>query len=152
MLKKIIDDKKFASLMQKNIEETLMFLFEKEEQFGILCKISDVTFDPELPHAMLSEFRSLTLFLLAGYTFETAHIADDCLVFEAGFGDENFGSVVSVPLLSILQVLVDDTPILINLATYKKEQRSKEKVDNKGVENSMKSFLSNPENSKFFKK
>lgn len=67
MLKKIIDDKKFASLMQKNIEETLMFLFEKDEQFGILCKISDVTFDPELPHAMLAEFRSLTLFLLVGW-------------------------------------------------------------------------------------
>jgi hypothetical protein len=74
------------------------------------------------------------------------------LVFEAGFGAENFGSVVTVPLLSILQVIVDETPLLINLASYKKETKVTKTADEGGVENSMASFLSNPENSKFIKK
>jgi hypothetical protein len=153
VLEKIIKDKEFASLMQKNIEDTLIYLFQKQEHFGILCKVADATFNPPLPEDMTVEFRSLTLFLLAGYTYETAHMSDGFLVFEAGFGEDNFGSVVSVPLLSILQVLLDETPILINLATYQKEiVLSEEPVDNKGVANSMQSFLSNPENSKFFKK
>lgn len=96
----------------------------------------------------------MTLFFLAGYTFESARIENDCLVFEAGFGAENFGSIVTVPLLSIVQIIVDEQPVLINLAKYeKKEEKVPEKeLDDKGVENSMNIFLSNPENSKFIKK
>ena len=94
----------------------------------------------------------MTLFFLAGYTFETASIVENNLVFEAGFGEDNFGSVVTVPLLSIMQVIVDETPLLINLANYKKEKKKVKEIDNGGVESSMASFLSNPENSKFFKK
>ena len=75
------------------------------------------------------------------------------LIFEAGFGSENFGSLVSVPLISIMQVIIDETPVLINLATPKEEvTQTESKTDENGVENSMASFLSNPENSKFIKK
>ena len=152
MLETVIDDRQFTSLMKKNIEELVIHLFEKEQNFGILCQIENVSFEPELPENINSEFRPLTLFFLAGYTFETAQIIDDTLVFEAGFGAENIGSVVSVPLLSIMQIIIDETPILINLATYKKEKANVKKVSDGGVENSMASFLSNPENSKFIKK
>jgi hypothetical protein len=139
--------------MRKNIQDVIIHFFEKEQNFGILCRIEDVGFEPSLPQSINSEFRQLTLFFLAGYTFETARIEDDVLVFEAGFGSENFGSVVSVPLLGVMQIIVDETPILINLATSKNEETDREiKVDESGVENSMASFLSNPENSKFMKK
>jgi hypothetical protein len=138
--------------MKKNMQELIILLFEKEQNFGILCKIEEITFYPELPEDIKSEFRPLTLFFLAGYTFETAKIEDDYLVFEAGFGSDNFGSVVSVPLLSIIQIIVDETPIMINLAVEQKTAEKKvEKIDEKGVKNSMASFLSNPENSKFLK-
>ena len=93
----------------------------------------------------------MTLFYLAGYTFDTARIDADTLIFEAGFGGDNFGSFVTVPLLSIMQVIVDETPLLINLATYAKDIKVVKKEDNGGVENSRASFLSNPENSKFLK-
>ena len=152
MLENIIQDEDFARLMKKNIEELIALFFQKEQNFGILCKIEEITFNPQLPEEINSEFRPLTLFFLAGYTFETARIEDGYLIFEAGFGSDNFGSVVSVPLLSIIQVIVDETPVLINLAiepTVKTEPKS---VDEKGVKNSMASFLSNPENSKFLKK
>ncbi|MFK5938772.1 MAG: hypothetical protein QM497_10310 [Sulfurimonas sp.] len=152
MLENVIEDIEFARLMQKNIQNLIIHFFEKEQNFGILCKIEDAEFDPVLPDDINAEFRPLTLFFLAGYTFETARIEDDFLIFEAGFGSDNFGSLVSIPLLSIMQIIVDETPVLINLATYKEKVTQKEvKTDDNGVENSMASFLSNPENSKFIK-
>ncbi len=152
MLENVLEDKNFARVMKNNIEEMIIYLFEKEQNFGILCNIETVSFEPELPKEINDEFRPLTLFFLAGYTFETARIENNMLVFEAGFGSENIGSLVSVPLLGILQIIVDETPILINLSTYKEYDNIEQEIDEKGVENSMASFLSNPENSKFFKK
>jgi len=151
LLESLTNNKEFAQLMQKHTQEVIVHFFKEEQNFGILCKIEDVEFNPALPKDIISEFRPLTLFFLAGYTFETAHIKDDCLVFEAGFGVENFGSMVSVPLYSIMQIIVDETPILINLSNQKIEQKPKKIVDKKGVEDSMASFLSNPENSRFMK-
>ncbi|MEK6658828.1 MAG: hypothetical protein AABY36_04010 [Campylobacterota bacterium] len=152
MLDNLIEDRDFAKIMQKNIENLIIMLFEKDQNFGILCKIEQISFEPTLPKSISSEFRPMTLFFLAGYTFDTASIVDDMIVFEAGFGTDNFGSIVTVPLLSIMQIIVDETPLLINLASYKKENKIIQKMDNGGVENSMASFLSNPENSKFLKK
>jgi hypothetical protein len=75
------------------------------------------------------------------------------LVFEAGFGADNFGSIVHVPLLSIVQIIIDEQPIFINLAKYKKQESTEatKEIDEKGVENSMNIFLSNPDNAKFLK-
>ena len=152
MLENVIDDRGFAQIMKKSIQDLVIHFFSNEQNFGILCKIEDVYFEPTLPESINSEFRALTLFFLAGYTFETARIEDDTLIFEAGFGADNFGSVVRVPLLSIMQVIIDETPVLINLSVYKQTQEEKEKsVDESGVKNSMASFLNNPENSKFLK-
>ncbi len=152
MLENLIEDEKFALLMQNSIQELIVYFFEKEQNFGILCKIEDATFNPSLPESINSEFRPLTLFFLAGYTFETARIEENYLVFEAGFGSDNFGSVVSVPLISIMQMIVDETPVLINLSVYKKSTVEQNIQSGSGVKNSMASFLSNPENSKFIKK
>ena len=152
MLDNVIQDQDFARLMQKNIQDLVIYFFEREQNFGILCKIENAQFEPELPESIKVEFRALTLFFLAGYSLETAHIVDDMLVFEAGFGSENYGSIVSVPLLSIMQVIVDETPVLINLSTYEEVLPVEvKKIDEDGVQNSMASFLSNPENSKFIK-
>jgi hypothetical protein len=152
LLEQLVEDKDFAKLMKKHLNEVITTLFAKEQNFGILCKIDEVSFYPELPEDLQKEFRALTLFFLAGYTFETARIENEMLIFEAGFGSENFGSVVSVPLLSILQIIIDETPIMINLAVEKEDfQKESSIIDESGVETSMASFLSNPENQKFLK-
>jgi hypothetical protein len=151
LLDSVVNDKDFAHLMQKHIQDIIIHFFAKEQNFGILCKIENISFNPSLPENINSEFRPLTLFFLAGYTFETAKIENDVLVFEAGFGSENFGSIVTVPLSSIMQVIIDETPVLINLANPDISLESKKKEEMGGVENSMASFLSNPENSKFLK-
>ncbi len=151
MLIDIIKDDGFTSLMDKHIEELLIYLFEQNQNFGILCKIEHVTFEPELPQSVSSEFRQMTLFFLAGYTFESARLQDGYLSFEAGFGNENIGSIVSLPILSILQIIIDETPVFVNLASIKENKRCNNKIDS-GINNSMASFLSNPENKKFIKK
>ncbi len=152
MLENIIEDKDFALLMQKNIHELIIHFFEREQNFGILCKVEEAVFEPSLPDSIESEFRPLTLFFLAGYTFETARMEEGTLIFEAGFGSENFGSVVTVPLLSIMQIIIDETPVFINVSSYRETKVIEKVIDEGGVENSMASFLSNPENSKFIKK
>lgn len=152
MLDNIIEDRDFAILMQKSIESLIIYLFQKDEHFGILCKIENIIFEPPLPKEIASEFRAMTLFYLAGYTFDTANIASENLVFEAGFGSDNFGSIVTVPLHSIVQIIVDETPLFINLSNYKKEVGRTKAPETEGIESSMASFLSNPENSKFLKK
>ncbi len=151
MLIDMIKNDSFASLMHKHIEEVLFYMFEHHQHFGILCKIDHVTFDPPLPEHISSEFRQMTLFFLAGYTFESARLESGYLSFEAGFGSENIGSVVTLPLLGIMQIIVDETPVFVNLAPVK-EQQKEVKETPKGINNSMASFLSNPENKKFIKK
>jgi hypothetical protein len=154
MLYKIVKENQFKTLMQKHIEEIILYCFEKEQNFGILCRIEHTTFDPVLPDEIHKDFRDVTLFFLAGYTFETARIEDNMLIFEAGFGATNVGSLVSIPLLGIMQIIIDETPIFINVALYEEEDNStqdKPQPNSSGIENSMSALLSNPENQKFKK-
>ena len=151
MLYEMIKDEGYMNLMSKHIQELLIFLFEQEQNFGILCKIEHLSFEPPLPEHISSEFRPMTLFFLAGYTFESARLENDHLIFEAGFGEENIGSFVSVPLLSIMQIIVDETPIFVNLSSPSETASNQPSKRENGIENSMASFLSNPENQKFIK-
>lgn len=152
MLFDIVKNEKFCEIMRSHIQQLLIYLFEQEQNFGILCKIEQLSFDPELPKHITDEFRPMTLFFLAGYTFESARIDNDTLIFEAGFGSDNVGSFVTVPLLSIMQVIIDETPIFVNLASPALTKQNNDKTDNDGIKNSMAAFLSNPENDKFIKK
>lgn len=154
MLYDVLKDRAYASMMQKHIIEILSHLFTHDQNFGILCKIETLTFDPELPADITSEFRPMTLFFLAGYTFESARIDREHLIFEAGFGADNLGSVVTVPLLGIMQIIIDETPIFVNLASPLQNSQTKPKNNDaaqNGEKSSMEALLSNPENKKFLK-
>lgn len=154
MLYDVLKDRNYANLMQKHILEILSHLFESEQNFGILCKIETLSFEPELPAEITSEFRPMTLFFLAGYTFESARMEKDRLIFEAGFGSDNLGSIVTVPLLGIMQIIIDETPIFVNLASPVETDNTKAKNNEpakSGERSSMEALLSNPENQKFLK-
>lgn len=154
MLYDVLKDKSFTNLMQKHIIEILTNLFDQNQNFGILCKIETLSFDPALPEDITAEFRPMTLFFLAGYTFESARIENNGVVFEAGFGPDNLGSVVTVPLLGIMQIIIDETPIFVNLASPEETQETKvqnNQMENSGQKSSMSALLSNPENKKFLK-
>lgn len=135
----------YRSLMQDHIEKTIGYMFEKNQEFAIACEIKHVHFSPELPESIKETFKDTVLFILSGYTFETAKLEKGILYFEAGFGDDNFGSTVAVPVLAIKQLFVGDNPVVLNLAhpEEKKETSSK---------NSMEALLNNPENKKLLKK
>ena len=144
MLYDILQDTEFSIILKNHAIDIITYLFEKNQEFGVLVDISAVTFDPMLPEDIMQQLPEFTLFMLANYTYESAKVEESTLIFEAGFGAQNFGSVVSVPIESILQIIVDETPIFVNL-TASIAQKPKPK-------NSMEALLSNPENRKFLKK
>ena len=148
MLQDLLNDPNFSSEMKRHVREVLEILLKKGINFSILTNLAQISFEPELPEEIRSTFKPITMFVLAGYTFESCVVDEWGVSFEAGFGHENFGSLVSVPLLSILQIIVDETPILINLSVDAKERP---KPSSKGVKRSMEALLSNPENEKLLK-
>jgi len=137
-------------MMQSHLREMMAFLLEESVPFGLLCNIDYVSFDPPLPPELSEQLQNVTLFMIAGYTFESFEITENEIFFEAGFGPDNFGSVVSMPILAVLQVIVDETPLLINMALPTRIDEAE--PEEPGVKSSMDALLSNPENRKFIKK
>ena len=150
MLHQALSDERFCEIMSEHIQELLEYLLTENINFSILTNVAEVDFNPQLPNDIRDSFKPITMFVLAGYTYESAIINSEVLSFEAGFGADNFGSVVSVPLLSILQIIVEETPILINLSIPINKKEKKEKK--RGVKKSMEALLSNPENKELLKK
>ncbi|AFL68991.1 hypothetical protein [Sulfurospirillum barnesii] len=150
MIETVLGDDAFHALMQKHTKEIIDLLLKQGVSFSILTNISDVGFNPELPESITHNFKPITMFFLAGYTFESAQIYNDILSFEAGFGNDNFGSLVSVPLDAILQIVIEEVPVFINLSTPSKVLKKAPK-DN-GIKRSMEALMANPENQKLIKK
>jgi len=138
----------YKKLMEEHIEKTIGYLFNKNQEFSLACEIKHVSFTPELPSEIKETFNETVLFVLSGYTYETAKLEEGYFYFEAGFGADNFGSTVTVPLLAIKQVFVGDHPIVLNLA----EHINKEEVSKVSKKSSMEALLNNPENKKLLKK
>jgi hypothetical protein len=146
----------YRALMQSHIFGTIEYLFNKDQEFALACEVKTITFMPELPTEILESFNETVLFILSGYTFESAQLEEGQFSFEAGFGPDNFGSTVSIPLLSIQQILIGgDTPIMINHA---KADLNEEKVEEKESDSqkalkssSMEALLKNPENQRLLK-
>lgn len=155
MLSDLHNDKAFSKLISSHIVSIISHLFENNYHFGILCRIDHVDFSPELSEEIIAEFRPLTLFFLAGYTFESARVDKDNLYFEAGFGPDNLGAQVCVPLKDIIQVIIDETPIFVNSTTKYVPQSTQDKstAESEGArENSFAALMANPDNQKLMKK
>ena len=145
MIINLFQTPEYKALMQEHIEKTIGYLFNKNQEFALACEIKYVNFNPELPSDIKDTFNETVMFVLSGYTYETAKLEEGYFYFEAGFGNDNFGSTVTVPLLAIKQLFVGDHPIVLNLA----EPATKKKTSNN---NSMEALLNNPENKKLLKK
>ena len=149
MTMKVLETAQYKELMKEHIYATVEYMFNQNQEFGVACETSEVNFNPDLPSELKASLPEVTLFMLANYSFETASIDTDYISFEAGFGAENFGSLVHIPLLSVKQLFVDEYPILINVATTKEE--IEEKKEEQSID-SMAALLNNPENAKLLKK
>jgi len=138
----------YKTIIQTHIFQTIEYMFSKNQEFAIACEVAHLTFTPELPAEIKESFEDKVLFILSGYTFESATIDEEHFRFEAGFGSDNFGSTVTVPLLAIKQLFVGDNPIIFNLANHEVEKEEK----STSAKSSMEALLNNPENKKLFKK
>ena len=144
-----LETQTFKELMQSHILETIEYMFSANQEFGIACEISDVHFTPKLPSKLQESLPDVTLFMLANYSFESATVDIHQLTFEAGFGADNIGALVQIPLLAIKQIFVDEYPILINIASVSPIEEPKEAEPEI---NSMSALLNNPENAKLLRK
>jgi len=144
VLKNIIEDYSFKDLAQKHIKEIIQYIIDKNIEFSVVANIKAISFEPDLPKDIKEHLSQFSLFTLAGYTFTTIKIDDDFLFFEAGFGKDNFGSVVKIPLYSILQIVIDENILYVNLSA------TIEKFNQKDLkETSLNIFKNNPKNKRF---
>ncbi|MCO4844552.1 MAG: hypothetical protein KC427_00880 [Sulfurovum sp.] len=146
----LLQTPEYRTLIQTHIFETMKYLFNKNQEFALACEVKYITFTPELPTDIKESFDDTVLFILSGFTFESAQLNEEYFSFEAGFGSENFGSMVSLPLLAIKQLFVGDNPIVINLANPVIESEKKKEVS-ASKKSSMEALLNNPENKKLLK-
>ena len=146
----LLQTPEYRTLIQSHIFETIQYLFDKNQEFALACEVKYITFTPELPTDIKDSFDDTVLFILSGFTFESAQLNEEYFSFEAGFGSENFGSTVSLPLLAIKQLFVGDNPIVINLANPVIESEKK-KEGSASKKSSMEALLNNPENKKLLK-
>ncbi|MCB4746255.1 MAG: hypothetical protein LGB68_03755 [Sulfurovum sp.] len=135
----------YKALMQEHMTKTIAYLFSKDQEFAIACEMKYVNFNPPLSDDILDTLKEIALFVLSGYTYESATLEEDIFSFEAGFGSQNIGSIVTVPLLAIKQIIIEEYPIMLNLAQPMSQKRFSDK-------HSMEILLSNPENQKLLKK
>lgn len=146
MLEEFLKDSEFASMMHRNIYDLLNLLTQKDIQFDILVSAKFVNFSPELPQEIKANFNpSVILFSLAGYSLSSVEISKDEIKFEAGFGPDNFASVVNIPIGAIIRISIDENPILINFATFSPSDPKTKQERSKQI------FLNNPKNRDIFK-
>ncbi len=143
MIKDIIENPNYKELIEKQIQDIIVFLLDNNQEFSITANITPISFNPALPEEIKSQLHKFSLFVLSNYTYTTIEINKEFLSFEAGFGNENFGSVVKIPLHAIFQIIVDDSILYLNsIATVEKFNRNLEK-------NSFNIFKNNPNNKRF---
>ena len=145
----------YRNLMREHLLKSITYLFDKEAEFAVASETKYVSFDPPLPEEIASSFQETVLFILSGYTFESAAVNEHLLSFEAGFGHENFGSRVTLPLLAIRQIFVGENPMVINHATPQPDmtKNRSDPLDKSATkQRSMEALLKNPENKKLLKK
>lgn len=123
----ILKDSVFCDLMKNHAKECLEYLLERNRGFNIVVNLKNVKFNPELPKEISDNFSNLIMFELGNYTLESAFLEDDFLIFEAGFGNENFASTLSVPLSDIIQINLKNQPIFINLSIQEKKDDEEDK-------------------------
>lgn len=124
----ILKDENFALLMRENAKKIVDFLLFKAQDFKIVARFDFVSFEPDLPKNFKANFKDFILFELANYTLESAEISGESLTFHAGFGEDNFESIVKIPFAAISQIIVKNSVIFINIAQIEPPKNDSEKL------------------------
>lgn len=145
MINSIIENSDYKDLVSSQVKDTIDFLIAQNQEFAITANLDAVKFNPELPNSIFEKLSKFSLFVLSNYTFSTLKLDDDYLYFEAGFGKENFGSNVKIPLYSVFQIVVGESILFVNsVATV-------DKFNKDSKEKSFNAFKNNPNNKNLIK-
>lgn len=126
MIEKILGDTEFINTMQKHCYEVLKRLLDVEVEFCIIADSNFVDYAPPLPDDLNpSKNHPFVMFILAGYTFESAELYKDKITFHAGFGPNDFATFVTVDLGAIRQIQVENNNIFVNFSLYDKLDEAK---------------------------
>jgi len=143
MVNNLIYTDEYKNLTSKQVKELLTLLASKNIEFGITANLDGVVFTPAIPKTIQKNFTKFTLFALANYTLESLELYEDYITFEAGFGEENFGSVCKIPYYGIFQISIENSLLFLNpTATVEKYFMSKEEEE-KQLEKSRNAFKLN---------
>lgn len=156
MLEKLISNDRFCEKMYENTRDIVSLMLDGGVEFGVICSTKEVVFDPPLPDDIRKNIKPIALFVLSNYSFKSAYLSEDrsVLFFEAGFGPDNYPSLVGIDISNIIQIVVEDTPVFINVCAGKQKAKKKPAQEPKeapSIERSMEKLLSRPENKKFLK-
>jgi hypothetical protein len=114
MLYNVIQSNEYKELTSKQVQELLYFLQNNNEEFDVTANVDGMSFHPPLPEPIKEQFVQFTLFSLANYTFQSLKIEENYITFEAGFGEENFGSVCTIPFFAIFQISINNSILFVN--------------------------------------
>ena len=84
MLENVLGSADFNVLMKRHATELMEMLLKKGINFSLLTNIADVSFSPALPEHISKGFKPITMFFLAGYTFESTQIYNEDFNFDEG--------------------------------------------------------------------
>lgn len=141
-MQKFLASGDFNALMKKHAKEVLHLLIAKNQKFDILADVEQIEFKPALPKGLLPE-KNAVLFGLEGYTLSSAYVSENGLHFHAAFGENDFESMVLIPLCAIMRISSGNAVFFVSFAMP--EQPSE-------TEKSKNIFKANPKNKDFFKK
>jgi hypothetical protein len=146
MIIDIIEDIEYRDLMEDQIVEIIQYLLEHNEEFSVTATLAGVEFQPPIPDTIFNKFAKFTMFTLTNYTYSTIELLEDSISFEAGFGEENFSSIVTIPFYAIFQLVINDSILFVN-PTATVDAYFIKTID-EGQQRSKKAFLLNPQNKK----
>ena len=148
MIFNIVEDINYRDMLEGQIFEVIEYLLSKDEEFSVTANIKGVDFNPQIPESISKTFPHFTLFTLANYTYESIELTETHISFETGFGSENFGSVVTIPLYAIFQIVIEESILFLNpTATVEKYFMKQDPIDMEDQQSrSMNAFKMNKKN------
>lgn len=145
MINNIIENEDYKDLVSSQVKQTIEFLLKQNQEFAVTANLDAIKFNPELPSSTFQQLSKFSLFILSNYTYSTIALDETSMTFEAGFGSENFGSVVKIPYHSIFQIVVGESILFVNsVATV-------EKFNKNTKQKSFNVFKNNPNNKNLLK-
>lgn len=115
----------------------LEFFYDEKISFSLICYQKDVEFSPDLPSEITSKFNEIVNFYIGGYTLDSLMVKEigdeDFLFFEAGFGPDNIGTLVTININNIQAIgkkLDNGNEIIIFTRSFNLDSMEESKKEN----------------------